>query len=1014
MRVFRNLLLTAALLSSTGAAALPIGFGVNQRDREYYELKSDNFLIYHDKRVPTEGAMTLNALEAARPFIEQWFKIKRSSRLPVITSAATENASFANFITDALEIQTSGQGTKELAWHEYTHSSMYRHFDTILGPAASIIFLPFMPPWFLEGLAETTSVSVSSDVTAGVERYQALTGDWPTYDRLHSLYAKYGFFERGYATAGAIVTYVLKKGDANRLPGLLEDFRAAAAPWWWLYTALPVVGKLPMDEALENFIGIGGEDLFDRYKKDAAAFWTSYSTDPLLIQRDGARRNFATVYGMRSDGKDIRQLARVDDELQETTVAFDAATGFATDLKKVMPALDDGFESYARIYNPGLRAAVKFEKVKDEDWSRLKIVKGGGKSAQTGLHFRPGSIFQLWETPGAVAFLEQHMATTRLCAAQKPGDEGGIRCPISATVPKKLRSLGARMTVPGGGIAKEIWLVDSEEKLKGTLYTVTIVDASTLKVVRTLPATEARPISVAFAGEDTYLLYAERNRRTLRRVDDAGACAGMITVKDHVLDAFGLDDGSLVLALYHGDTNDLIKLAKGELKEHGCSLLEGPTSPLQAAIRLGPRTELSAALSTADLWVRPDGSHGEIKRFKARAEKDGGSEKDRAPKGKGDPTTTASLATEPAIDKDSPKGVNASTESKPKRWRGRPLFAVPWIGGDDALGTQVGAVSVPLMDHLQNETLRATVLYGVNSRFPNTDLTFTETRFRPTILVTGYRQQTYNGNFVVGDHIETGYMDEKGLRTGADWDFEALGGTLGLGIGLKVAHLKPYLGPYRGVRKGLLTEPTLSLALGEKLGEFNWANSVFARVAPKALNKNFDYNQLGFASALSRAFPLDSRLTLGVDYSRTRGEKTRELKEYYQPLKTFIPGSGGGYNQNNFALVETAGGLFSATQSNNQGRAKATWTVPVIPDIDKTLWILYMERLDFTAFYNYGAAWTYAVPRNGWAKLIRAHGYNLDLQLERYGVRVNTGAGIGQVIGKAFEAYLKFGFDALL
>ena len=42
-----------------------------------------------------------------------------------------------------------------------------------------------------------------------------------------------------------------------------------------------------------------------------------------------------------------------------------------------------------------------------------------------------------------------------------------------------------------------------------------------------------------------------------------------------------------------------------------------------------------------------------------------------------------------------------------------------------------------------------------------------------------------------------------------------------------------------------------------------------------------------------------------------------------------------------------------------------------------------------------------------------AHGYDLDLQLENKGVRFNTGLGVGQVVGRAFEVYLTSGFDAL-
>jgi hypothetical protein len=76
-------------------------------------------------------------------------------------------------------------------------------------------------------------------------------------------------------------------------------------------------------------------------------------------------------------------------------------------------------------------------------------------------------------------------------------------------------------------------------------------------------------------------------------------------------------------------------------------------------------------------------------------------------------------------------------------------------------------------------------------------------------------------------------------------------------------------------------------------------------------------------------------------------------------------------------------------------------------------WLIYADRLDFTAFYNYGGAWDGAKPSQGFAGLTSAHGYNLDLQMENKGVRFNMGLGTGQVRGHSFEVYMTTGFDAL-
>src|SRR5690606_20762160 len=104
----RALVLIALWCTLAGQGrALPLGFGVNQGDLEYREIHDDHIYLYHDKRAPNEGRALLNALVAARPTMERWFDEKRERwlrsgerRLPVIVSAVTANASFANLIFD--------------------------------------------------------------------------------------------------------------------------------------------------------------------------------------------------------------------------------------------------------------------------------------------------------------------------------------------------------------------------------------------------------------------------------------------------------------------------------------------------------------------------------------------------------------------------------------------------------------------------------------------------------------------------------------------------------------------------------------------------------------------------------------------------------------------------------------------------------------------------------------------------------------------------------------------------
>ena len=974
--------LMGLLLPAFYAQALPIGFGKNQGPVKYSEIKSDQFYIYHDARTPEEGAMMLNALEGARKPMERWFQEKRSTPLPVIMSAISENASFANFIADAIELQTLGQGTRELAWHEYVHSTMYRKLDNILGPAGALIYLPWMPAWFLEGLAEALSVSVGSDVVAGVERYQALNNDWPTYARLHSLYSKEGFAERGYATSGALVSYVFRKGDPNNLAKMLEDFYKYSQPWWWPWAVVPFNGFLPMDKTLENFVALNGKQIYELYKKDALQHW-SKNTDPFYVGSKAEKRAFSSVYGMKSNGQKILHLNRVDSALQEVSVNFNKDTGWAEALQKERVISDD-YASFSRVNTAELQAGVRYEDKHAGEASHIRV-RFLQKNPRTIIIKRDAIVSGLTSSATRLYWTEFAQSKTRICSSTF-SDMPKVICHMEVKNPTKVRFLGERFA---SSALKELWISQSTEKLSGTYSEIHILDTTKNVLRKSVFKTEIGLMSVAFTGDDVWLLTAEHNGRVVRKLANDFSCTGVLPLRDHVMNALGLNDGSLVLGLYGGSSIYVKKFSNKELNTNPCTPYVPTSSPIQYAVRTNPQSDLKTAFTKTDFWVQD--TTGTT------------------------PAELEKLAAAKPLNEDTQPLTGSETSSSPSKWRQRPLFLFPWIGADDALGSQIGIVTVPLMDHLQNETVRATLLYGTESRFPYQDVSLTTTRFRPTISLTAFRQQTYNGRFQnrVTKEIVNGYNDEKGARLESEWGFKALGGSASLGTGIKYTHLKPYIGPF-GVRKGFLAEPAADFALFHTFGRYGWSNNISGRIAPEALNENFDYNQIGGSTSLglSTGF-LASKFSLGLEGSRTRGKKKRELKEVYRPLKTYIPGSGGGFNQNSFPITGDGSGLFSPAFGDTQARAKANWTFPIIREFDKLLWILYLERLDFTAFFNYGGAWNGAAPSNDWDKLTRAHGYTVDLQLENKGVRFNLGLGAGQVLGKSPELYLTTGFDAL-
>lgn len=1006
----------AFLLIAKHAFALPIGFGLNQGELQYAEIRNDHFYVYHDRRVSSEGRMVLNALEAVRPIMERWFEEKRSRPLPVIMSAVTDSASFANIVSDAIELQTLGQADKSLTWHEYTHTTMYSRFRNFFGPAGDLLHVVWMPAWYLEGLAEALSVSVGSDVTAGIERWQALTETWPSYDRLHSLYAKYGFFETGYATSGAFVSYILRKSDPNQLASFLKKFHDYTMPWWWPWSVVPFNDFLPLDAALKELLSKTGEQLYADYQRDARQFWQNALHAPFLYADPGEKRPFTSIGSVRSNGHEILQMAYDAHGPQEMSVEFDSQTGWATSLKtgKKLPST---MASQTRSVNAERVAWVDYDPKGNNPRAPINelVVKEITPKRSTHRLRRSGQILEVFEAAQHIIWLEIEQAQSRLCYFAK-ADLGRARqanhkkprikpiCPITARQPTRLRVLGETTADAQSGYhghVKTIWLDREIEKLTGSQHEIIAFDANSLRVNPSFLTTEARPIALTTVDEDIWLLLGERNQRSLRRYDPKGRCQGMLRFQDHVLNVWSTSERSLVLGLYGGEERFLRKIKPEQQKTEACSPIDSPISPLLHAVRHADTgMDLKTAFAGADLWqTNPQVLSA---------------------------STTKKLQEAPPLDEDTQGDAKKIHAAEEAQWRGRPVLLFPWIGAEDALGTQFGAVSVPLMDHLQNETVRATFLYGPASRYPYSELSLTSTRWTSTVNLAIYRSQTYNGRYYtclerdtsdecVAYATQSRFFDEKGARLETETPFSAWGGDGSFGLGMKYAYLDPYIGPQR-VRHGWLSEPSANLSLSHQFGKLNWTNSLSGRIAPSVLNRNFDYNQLGFASSLGRTIPplWSTRLSLGIEASRTRGKRRRELQEVYRPLKTFVPGSGGGYNQNSFPIAgEASGGLFAPVFADTQGRVKLNATTPIIADLDKLIWILYLERLDFSMFYNYGAAWNGPEPRRGWQRLIRAHGYALDLQLENKGVRFNLGMGAGQVIGRDFEVYLTSGFDAL-
>jgi hypothetical protein len=1002
--ILSSLIFSAIWVSD--AEALPIGFGRNQGDLDYDELKTDSFIIYHDRRAPREARAILEALQAAKPKLEQWIGVKRDKALPVILSSTTANASFANFITDAIELQTLARGGRDLSWHEYTHSTMYRHLDNIFGPAGSIIHLPWMPAWFIEGLAEATSASSGSDMQYGIERYYALSGrDWPSYDKLHALYDGTRFSTIGYAVSGAFVSYLLRTYDADKLPQVLESFYRYSMPWWWPWSFVPFNKFMPMDEALREWTGKSGADLYEEYKAEATKYWAGrtdlayiadkgltdslkappspkMSEQPAAGLHAGQSLTYSSSYSFQSRGGDIYYLSREDGKLWESKTIWKDAQADSDQTVKPLPEDLTG----PRVVRKDMLIYLKGDTNENLDVSREFWVQK--KDVRKKILKRLGYINDMFLTSDKLVWTEERLERQSLCYVQRSELEKFkalspkvVRCEAPVYFPDSIKVLGYRTEQDKDGeeIMTELWIRRTQENLLGDRHRIEVWSPASLSYRAFQDPLRGKPDSLGFAGNQTIIAYADASSHFLRRFDASGRCLGEQTFGNIIDRVFNSPKDFTTITFWQQDGVKAFKTNKFPVTLSSCRMHDEPSSPLQMSMRYG-QASFKEILNQRNPWR---------------------------------PTPQAAIAADAQkLDKQAALGsaVPKDLASKPAKWRPRPVFAFPWIG-IDALGYQYGTLTVPLMDHLQNETVQVMAVYGVESRYPSIDLNLTSNRFATTLSLDVFRHQTWNGSYAG----EVYYYDERGAMISAGRYIQALG--LSLRLSYKESDLIPFLGDdavWAQIAKGYIRETSIDMSKSHRWDFATLGYSLSSNLATEFNNKNYDYEQTGGGLNLSVPIDLFGRSTQqnwGLSYSRVRGTRRKLLKEAYRPLRTYVPGSGGGLNEINQPLFGP-GALTSAVYGDTQARANVSWTFPVLPDLAKLVHIIYLQRLDFTTFFNYGNAWYSTDGRpDDWVK---AHGYNLDLTADVKGVKLNAGLGVGQVVGKDWEMYALFGFDALI
>jgi hypothetical protein len=230
------------------ANAVPASFlqqpSAQQADVKWARLENERFIVYYDASQPKLAEHALKSAEMAYPEfslllgthlsgqpnltglpLDQAIE-SRFEKIPIIVSSRSDGASFANFVPQTLEIQSTLRPPAALFQHELAHRMMYEHIDLKVGPAGRTFMLAMLPTWWTEGLPEYLTESLGRLETEGYIRAMVLNDSFLSWDRLHALYKSTGDVSaRGYALSGRFFKYFLERTPEKDLFSLHQGLK---------------------------------------------------------------------------------------------------------------------------------------------------------------------------------------------------------------------------------------------------------------------------------------------------------------------------------------------------------------------------------------------------------------------------------------------------------------------------------------------------------------------------------------------------------------------------------------------------------------------------------------------------------------------------------------------------------------------------------------------------------------------------------------------------------------------
>lgn len=422
------------------------------------------------------------------------------------------------------------------------------------------------------------------------------------------------------------------------------------------------------------------------------------------------------------------------------------------------------------------------------------------------------------------------------------------------------------------------------------------------------------------------------------------------------------------------------------------------------------------------------------------------------------PATVPGSAPEPApFQSLEEKGIVPTQENADYRhshWFSYPLVVPPPFDN-----WSIGLVSVPFNDEMERQRVQIFGFYNPFTNAVSGSVSYINNRVFDGFSLNLFSQERFNGYYrllgcdevddescrflstsdSVGGRRRVSYLREEGVGLATFHRF--LPSSFSLSTRLNVFRVRPLFGddsPFFGDKNGALGPQNgvvgqvggdLGFVLFEKAfydrgsrtgGRYvNWRNSMAlsadkyrslgtARTGEGDETGGLDYQSYGSQVASSVSYR-NHGLTFRGSLSSTRGARTFNLREVFQPYRTYLLGSGSGLNQINYPLAGD-NALFSRRAGTSAYRTTLDYNFPIVDELDTNLAIFYFETL----------RGEFVVGRGGITERLNLTGFrNVDsasvatrLTIDVKGVQVFPSLAYGKIIGdKGWALFSEIAFS---